>query len=212
MTFASLVKKSLPVLFYANAAAAALAGIWLIYAGHLAGVWPLFLAFIFSPVVLPLLLLPTGFFAGILRLLSNGGGPKLIIKVLSFLSIGWIVVVMAGYALLCFHVLADTLATMPLQAMVYACAVALAPFCMLAAKERDNLLFTSLVWYMQIAAVVTTLAYVPLGWDWDSWNNFWLFAAIIGVLVLLQAAYEELFMTKKNIASVPDAPGAPPAP
>jgi len=199
LTFASLVKKSLAVLFYSNAALAAAAGIWLIYAGHLAGVWPLFLAFIFSPVVLPLLLLPTGFFAGVLRLISNGGGPKPLIKILTVLSIGWIVVVMAGYGLLCFHVLADTAVAMPIQAKVFACAVALAPFCMLAAKERDNLLFTSLVWYMQIAAVVTTLAAPQLGWDWDSWNNFWLFGALIGAFVLLQAGYEALFLTKKNL-------------
>jgi len=208
LSFSGLVKKTPQLLLYANAGIAAAAGIWLVYNGQLIGVWPMFLALIFSPVILPVVLLPTGFFAGVLRVISNGGGPKPVIVILSVLSIGWLVIAMSGYALLCYHELTPAATAMPLYAKIYGCAIAVAPFALLAAKDKDNLLFTGLVCFMQVAVIITTVLPPVLQIEWDSWRNFGLCVGIMALFTLLQAAAEELFMGKTPPGSnLPDVPG-----
>lgn len=208
MSFSGFVKTTPALLLYANAGVAAATGIWLVYNGQLIGVWPMFLAFIFSPVVLPIVLLPTGFFAGVLRVISNGGGPKPLVAILSVLSIGWLIIAMSGYALLCYHELMTAAAVLPLYAKIYGCGIALAPFALLASKDRENLLFVGLVWFMQIAVIATTLLPPVLQIEWDSWRNFGLLVAIMGLFTLLQAAAEALFLGKTPPGSnLPDVPG-----
>ena len=193
MALAPLVKKSLPVLLYANLVAAACAGLWLAFTGYITVVWPLILALLFSPLLFPFFLVPLGLFAGSARIVQ-GNMPN-VAKVLNVLSVIYLAFVLTGYCLICFRIVYDAVAQNPLPASIFGIAIALSPWALLGMKDRENVFFAGLIWMTQITAIAVICAIASYGWT--LMYSFWVFWATLLVLLGAQAGYEALFMKTK---------------
>lgn len=203
MQFSAIVKKSLTPLMIVNIAAMVISGVWLTVNGFIFAVWPAVLALLFSPLIFPILILPAAMFAGIMQLM--GQAKPVLGKVMAFLSIGYLVLAFTFYIMLLFRMMADPLGSPVnvIPAMVFGVTAALAPWTVLAAKDRDNLFFTGLVWMAELTAVIVMCCAVPFGWKF--WFSAMVFLGIMAGMVLVQALYEKMFL-KKDATAVPSPP------
>ncbi len=199
MTLALLVKKSLPVLLYTNMVAAAGAGVWLVFTGYVTIVWPLILALLMSPMLLPFFLVPLGLFAGSARIVQ--GSMANVAKVLNILSVIYLAFILSGYCLVCFRIVYDAVMKAPLPAGIFGVAIALSPWALLGMKDRDNVFFTGLIWMTQITAIAVMAAMASYGWDLG--YSFWVFWGTLLVMLGAQSGYEAVFMKTKPAMTPP---------
>jgi hypothetical protein len=198
LTLRDIVQKSLNPLIYANLVGMVLAGLSLIAFGFFPAVWPGFVALLVSPIVFPLLLLPAGFFSGVMVIVQKSH-PR-VEKAMMVLSVLYLITVLTAYVMLSYHLvghyvlnrifLADGVVwQMLIPAMVYGAAAGVAPWLILAAKDRDNVFFTGLVFMAEVTALVVMAAGVWQEWSfWHATRIFWL---ILALLMVIEAAYEK---------------------
>jgi len=200
LQLSDIVRKSLTPLMVINIAAMVVSGVWLTAEGYIFAVWPAVLVFLFSPFIFPVLILPAGMCAGIMHLMREAK-PKLS-KVMEVLSVAWLVLAFTFYTMALFRMVAGPLgAGDALPAMVFGVTAAMAPWTVLAAKDRDNLFFTGLVWMAELTAISVMCCAVMIGWKF--WFSALVFLGLLTGLVLVQALYEKIFLKK-------DGPAVPP--
>jgi len=204
VSLSNLVRASQTPLLYANLVVAAGAGVYLAATGYVTTVWPFIVGLLFSPIVFPLLLTPVGLFAGMAHLLSQAKPG--VARFLNILSVGTLVTVMAGVCVLVLRLVYDVATVQPIAA-VYGVAIALSAWALLALKDRQNLFFTGMLWMTQITAIV--IAYFMMTLQWDAATTFWSFWIAMVALVLLQTAYEAMFIKPQQPPQEP--PAVPPA-
>ncbi len=199
MAFASLIRKSLTPLIYANLAAMVIAGGWLAAQGYISSIWPAIIALIFSPLILPLYLFPAAFFAGMMQVVSLAY-PR-VSKFMALVSTLYMITAFAMYAMGTIYLMYGVMEREPLAAFFFGVAAGVAPFAILAAKDRDNLFFTGLVWMEKLCAVVVMLLALLKGIA--PWHGFWIFWCLMAAMVGAQALYEKIFMKKTETAVTP---------
>jgi hypothetical protein len=200
LQLSTIVKKSLTPLLVVNIAAMVASGVWLTAKGYILAVWPAVLALLFSPLIFPILILPAAMCAGIMQLM--GQAKPLLGKVMAFMSVAYLVLAFTFYIMLLFRMMAGPLGYPAdvIPAMVFGVTAALAPWTVLAAKDRENIFFTGLVLMAELTAVIVMCCAVPFGWKF--WFSAFVFLGILTGMVLLQALYEKIFLKK-------DAPETP---
>ena len=203
MTLSGLVQKSLTPLIFINLAAMVMSGVWLLALGLLGGIWGVFLVLLVSPVIFPFLLIPAAMCAGIMRIFAVS--KPVLAKVMEILSIVYLVTMLTLSVMGCFDLINDVLAIAPalIPAMIYGVTGALTPWLAFAAKDRENVFFTGLVFMTEAVAIFIMVAGAMMAWQY--WTSVLLFWIILMTLVLLQILYERLFLK-------PATPAAPPAP
>ncbi len=192
MAFATLIRKSLTPLIYANLAAVVIAGGWLAAQGYVSHIWPAVIALIFSPLILPLYLFPAAFFAGMMQVVSLAY-PRLS-KFMALFSTLYMVTAFALYCMGTIYLMYAVMGREPLAAFFFGVAAGVAPFAILAAKDRDNLFFTGLVWMAKLCSLAV-MSLVLLK-NIAPWHGFWIFWCLMAAMVGAQALYEKIFMKK----------------
>lgn len=189
MTLSKLVQKSLSPLIYASLIGMVASGAWLVSLGMMMQIWMPVLILVFAPFVLPALMIPAAFAAGVMRVVEKVY-PR-VSKVMGFLSLAYLVTLLSFYAAGVFYCVKGVPA--PLPAAVFAVTGSTAPWFILAAKDRENVFFTGLI----IMMMLTALALVGLIMTVHVaafWGQFFVFWYILGAMVMLQALYEKLFL------------------
>lgn len=189
MTLSKLVQKSLSPLIYISLIGMVASGAWLVSLGMMFKIWIPVLILVFAPFILPALMIPAAFAAGIMRVVEQVY-PRLS-KAMGFLSIAYLVTLLSLYGAGVFYCVAGIPALLP--AAVFAVTGSTAPWFILAAKDRENVFFTGLVIMMTLTAIalVGLILTVHVA---AFWGQFFVFWYILGAMVMLQALYEKLFL------------------
>lgn len=193
----NLVKKALDPFIWMGAAAMAASGLWLLLEGHWFSLWPAAMAFILSPILFPLLMIPAGFCAGVM-LVTEKPFPRAA-RVFIALTFVWFVTLMAGYTFASFllvHELAvgDTL----IPALVWALSASVTPWAFFATRDRGNVFFTGLVFMTAlVGAVLLPLAAL---YGLSGKQLFWSLWLVLGALVSIEALYEKYFFKPSDAA------------
>ncbi|MFN7114498.1 MAG: hypothetical protein ACK4PK_09120 [Alphaproteobacteria bacterium] len=205
----NLVKKSLNPFLGVGAVCMVCSGVWLITAGHWYVLWIASLAFIFSALIFPLMMLPAGFCAGMMMATERMNYPRAS-RIFQTLSFTWLVMLMAGYTTGMFsvaqgYIMMDETITLP--AVIWSIAASVTPWAFFATRDRDSVFFTGLI-YMT-ALVASGLFPLALAQDWAMMSLFWIFCLVLGGLVGMQALYEKFFFKPPVFAAA--EPAAEPA-
>jgi hypothetical protein len=201
LAFSTVIRKSLSPLIYANLAAMVIAGGFLAAQGYISAIWPAIIALIFSPLILPLYLFPAAFFAGMMQVVSLAY-PR-VSKFMALVSTLYMVTAFALYCMGTIYLMTAVMGREPWAAFFFGVAAGIAPFAILAAKDRDNLFFTGLVWMAKICSLVV-MALVLLK-NIAPWHGFWIFWGLMAAMVGAQALYEKIFLKKPDTAVIPPA-------
>lgn len=199
MAFSTVIRKSLSPLIYANLAAMVIAGGFLAAQGYISAIWPAIIALIFSPLILPLYLFPAAFFAGMMQVVSLAY-PR-VSKFMALVSTLYMVTAFALYCMGTIYLMTAVMGREPWAAFFFGVTAGIAPFAILAAKDRDNLFFTGLVWMAKICSLVV-MALVLLK-NIAPWHGFWIFWGLMAAMVGAQALYEKIFLKKTDTAVAP---------
>lgn len=200
MAFSTVIRKSLSPLIYANLAAMVIAGGFLAAQGYISAIWPAIIALIFSPLILPLYLFPAAFFAGMMQVVSLAY-PR-VSKFMALVSTLYMVTAFALYCMGTIYLMYSVRGIESVAAFFFGVSAGIAPFAILAAKDRDNLFFTGLVWMAQICSIVVmtlVLVFISIA----PWQNFWIFWCLMAAMVGAQALYEKIFLKKPDTAVTP---------
>ncbi|MDP2205727.1 MAG: hypothetical protein Q8K65_05415, partial [Alphaproteobacteria bacterium] len=189
----NLVKKSLNPFLGVGAVCMACSGVWLITAGHWYVLWTASLAFIFSALIFPLLMLPAGFCAGMMMATEKMNYPRAS-RIFQTLSFTWLVMLMAGYTTIIFavaqgYIMMDSSIVLP--AVIWSIAASVTPWAFFATRDRDSVFFTGLIYMTALVAAV--LFPLALAQGWAMMTLFWLFCLVLGAAVGVQALYEKFF-------------------
>lgn len=190
MTLSRIVQKALTPLVYISLAVMIASGAWLVALGHIMAVWPPVLVLIFAPFVLPVLMIPAALSAGVMKIIAEVY-PRAS-KIMGFLSLLYLVALLSLYAVAVFYCVTG----LPLvPAALFAIAASVAPWAILAIKDRENVFFTGLV--LMTAGAGAALVFLAPALGLRSFGGKYLaFFALLGGMVLLQALYEKIFLKK----------------
>lgn len=194
MAISDIVKKSLTPLLYINVVGMAFGGLSLIWTTGFGYAGPGFLGLFMSPLVFPFLLLPAGILTGIMHLMLKSQMKHWMEKVLTVLSLIYLVSVLCGYTVACFYFLAGAPQA---PAAVYAVTSSVLPWAIFASKDRDNVFFTGLVLMMQLSAIVLVALNVALRLD-DFTQKFWIIWGVMMFCVSVEALFERIMMDRKK--------------
>lgn len=211
ISFAALTRKALNPLMALCLIAAIGSGVMILLTGIWTPLWPVALAIMLSPLVFPILLVPAAFFSGVMRI-AQAAYPA-VARACMVLTFGWFISVLGLYT---FFVMYTSLplgapdASTRLPALVWTIAMAVLPWAIFATRDRDNILFTGMVFMMFAAAVVTTplvfFLVVPY------WAGFWIFCGLMAAMLSLQALYERFFLQTPPADNAGKADTPPPVP
>lgn len=190
MTISAVVKAALwPLIVLGSLALLAGGGMFLAH-DVWRPLWPGVMAFALSFLVFPVLLIPAAMFAGIMTAFAHSN--KTLADVCGFLSLAWIVVVFSLCAAASFYLVED-FATTPLRLamLLWAVGGTVTPWAFFARKDRDNILFTGLVLMLLVGSLFAGwLHFVEIEMGFG--RTFLAVAAVLSVMVLLQALYEKI--------------------
>lgn len=192
---AAFIKKCLTPLIVLGSIAMIISGVWILLLGHWVPLWPGIIGFLFSSLVFPLLMLPAGFFAGVMQV-SAQIYPR-VSRAAMLLTFVYFVMMLSGYAMVMFYVASGLItATVPTlwPALVWSVASTVTPWALFATKDRDNVLFTGLLFMLGLSCAIV-FPLVPF-YGLALGSAYWLLCLGIGTLLLIQAGYEH--MTHKN--------------
>ncbi|HEX2753755.1 MAG TPA: hypothetical protein VHP34_11750 [Alphaproteobacteria bacterium] len=209
--FAALTRKALmPLIVICLIAAVGSAGM-ILFTGTWYPLWPPVLAIMLSPLIFPILLVPAAFFSGVMRV-AQALYPN-VARICILLTFGWFIGVLSLYAFMVMHLSQSLMVpgeATRLPALVWTIAIAVLPWAIFATRDRENILFTGMVFMMLVAATVSlSLVFffiVPF------WAGYWIFCGLMAVMLSLQALYEHFFIkipaadNAAPAASPPDAP------
>ena len=204
MSLSKIVQKSLSPLIYTSLIGMVASGAWLVSLGMMTKIWIPVLILVFAPFILPVLLIPTAFSAGVMRVVEQVY-PRFS-KFMGFVSIAYLVTLLSFYGAGVFYCVADTPAVLP--AAIFAVTGSTAPWIILAAKDCENVFFTGLVVMMMLTAIalvglILTVHVAPF------WGQLLVFWYILGAMVMLQALFEKLFLETGTPAEPPAATSKP---
>ena len=161
------------------------AAAWMVALGHWRSVWVGIVALPLSIPVFPFLIFPAAFFAGLISITRGRTS-----KVMQFLSMACLVAVLAAWTAASFTLMSSWfLSTAKIPALLFSVAAAVTPWAMFAAKDRGNVMFTLLVFYMAVAAAALCFFDARLSFAY----SFLFSAAVIGVFAGAQAWLESRF-------------------
>lgn len=184
----SIVKKSLDPFIWFGGACMAVSGLWLLYGGQWHALALPIMAFIFSPFIFPLLMIPAGFCAGVM-MVTEKQFPRAS-RVFAGLTFVWFVTLMSGYPVVALLSTGDAIdAGYGKAALLWALSAGITPWAFFATRDRGNVFFTGLVYMSALAgAVIFPLAAHQA---WGLAQIFWSYWLALGVMVSLQALYEK---------------------
>jgi hypothetical protein len=189
----AIVKKSLNPLITINGLLLMISGVWLLMSGEWVVIWMPLLGVFISPLVFPILMFPAGLFAGIMTMAERSGRTKTA-KVMYFCSLGYLVLLLATYILLCFRLAAPVMGGEKLlPAAVWAVTSGVIPWMIFATNDRDNIPFTILTIMAEKAAIITILAAIFIGMS--LWTAFFVFCGVMAIFLCVQRAFEKKFLT-----------------
>ena len=198
----SIVKKSLDPFIWFGGLCMAVSGIWLLYGGQWHALALPGMAFVLSPFIFPLLMIPAGFCAGVM-MVTEKQFPRAS-KIFAALTFVWFVTLMSGYPVVALLSTGDAIeAGYSRPAILWALSAGITPWAFFSTRDRGNVFFTGLVYLSALAgAVIFPLAAHQA---WGVAKIFWVYWLVLGAAVSLQALYEKyLFKPPVNTAAPSD--------
>lgn len=187
MAFSDIIRRSLPVLVTLSLGVMLAGGGWMTAEGAFSAAWPGFLGIIFYSLVFPYMLFPAALFSGMMQATVQSH-PRMS-SALGYMAIGYIILILSLYVAISFLIVGR-----PLPALVYAVGAAVAPWTLLALRDRNNLMFIGMLWVMTLGGVVTAaMIYCTPASEGITFLDIW--TASFGTMAaatFLQTLYERL--------------------
>jgi hypothetical protein len=174
----------------------------MVWNGEMGAVWPAVVGLLMSPIIFPLLMLPSALFAGFSVMFSKT--RKNVERLLLVLSAVYLITLMAAYGMVGFLFVVG----LPWPfAIGYGVCAGVAPWAILASKDRGNVFFTGLVLQMALAGVIYGLINVQLS-STDTplvnpWHKFFVIWALMMTMAGIQLLCEKFFSKKPEPTSSP---------
>src|SRR6218665_2339129 len=203
-TLKKIIKRSLDPVIWVGGLCMAISAFWLLYADYWRELIPAGMAFVFSPIIFPLMMIPAGFCAGVM-MATEKMFPRAS-RVFAVLTFVWFVTLLSGYPVVSLMLMSDAIhAGLVTPAIIWALSAALTPWAFFSTRDRDNVFFTGLV-YMSVlvGAILFPLAAHE---KWGAAQLFWVYWLSLGALVGAEALYEKFFF--KPPADIAAASAAP---
>lgn len=190
-----IVSAVLSPLLYLNLAGMTAAALWL----GVLGQWQVMgigvMMVFFSPYIIPLLLLPAGFFSRLMVLFGQMQKPG-VERAMLACSLGYIVAFMTFWCTYIFDLV--THAVVPaaaFAAMLFANAAAVGPLLWWVSKDRENIFIITMVEMTQVG-MLALLALRLLQGNTTFWPTFAIFAALLALVAGAQLLYEKRALKK----------------
>lgn len=205
-SLSDLIKKALTPLLAVQVLTMTVCGVVMLFDGSIMYVMPFFILLILSPIVYSILLAPAGIFANIMQATSRIF-PRFS-SVMMGVTLCYILAALTATAAVTFAWIVPAMhGKMFVIGLIFGVVAAPAPWAVFALKDRDTVLFTALVLFMQAGMVVMAIVGVVL-MRWPvgllMYKNAALLYCVMGVLVYFYNKHEGRFLQA--------APAPPPAP
>jgi len=207
--FAALTRQALMPLIVVCLIAALGSALMILLTGVWYPLWLPVLLLMLSRMVFPILLVPAAFFSGVMRV-AQAVYPN-VARICMLLTFGWFIAVLSFYTFMVLHAGQSMMvpdAETRLPSLVWTIAIAVLPWAIFATRDRDNILFTGMVFMMLASAIVSvSLVFffvVPF------WAGYWIFCGMMAMMLSLQAMFEHFFLKTPPADTVPPVP--PPSP
>ncbi len=204
----NIIKKSLDPFIWFGGLCMVGSGGWLLYVDQWRAMWPAGMAFVASPFIFPLLMIPAGFCAGVM-MVTQHQFPRAS-RVFAVLTFGWFVTLMTGYPVVSLAFAADAVqAGYLVPGVIWALAAAITPWAFFSTRDRGNVFFTGLV-YMSalVGAIIFPLAAHE---KWSLSQIFYTYWLVLAALVGAEALYEKFFFKPPADAAAADVAADVPA-
>jgi hypothetical protein len=190
--FKNIIPALLTPLLWFNLAGMAMAAVWLGALSQWQVLWLGVLMVIFSPYVIPILMIPAGIFSHFMALHQKAGNAArerwmflaAIAYVVFFLSV-WC----AGIFTYVTHVVVRPEAL--LAALLWAGSSSMAPLLMWSSRDRGNVFIMTLVEAAQPGVWILCVARVLLGAEVFFWASYIIFGVLMGGVAAAQRFYEK---------------------
>lgn len=181
-----------------NLAGLALAALWLGVQSQWQVVWLGFVMLIFSPYIIPTLLIPAGIFSHFIGVYNAQQQPDKE-RMMFILSLSYIILFMTFWCVGVFEYVTHSVQPKALLAgLLWASTAALEPLLWWSSRDRSNIFIMTMVEAAQLA--ILALAAIRLMTGASSfWLSFAEFGAIMAVVAAGQAIYEDKFMNKTKV-------------
>jgi hypothetical protein len=208
LTVSGFIQKSLTPLIYISCIGMFFIGGTMVWNGEMGAVWPAVIGLLMSPIIFPLLMLPSALLAGFSVIFSQKN--KKAERVLLVLSGVYLITLMAAYAMVGFLFVVG----LPWPfAIGYGVCAGVAPWAILASKDRGNVFFTGLVLQMALAGVIYGLINVQLANTAtplvNPWHKFFVIWALMMLMAGIQLLCEKFFPAKKAEEKKPETISSP---
>ncbi len=179
----------------------------LLWYGEMPAVWPAVIGLLMSPILFPILMLPSAVFAGFSVVVSKRN--KTAEKLLLVLSGVYLITLMAAYAMVGFLFVVGL--PWPI-AIAYGVCAGVTPWAILASKDRGNVFFTGLVLMMALSGIFYGLINVQMSNAGtpvvDPWYKFFIIWALMMVMAGIQLVCEKIWPPKPEDKN-PDTTSSP---
>jgi hypothetical protein len=188
-----IVARLLIPLFGLNLAGLGVGVVWLVSQGQAQVIWLGVMMLIFSPFIIPILLIPAGVFSHYMAFYSSVG-KKDRERLMFLLSLGYIILFLTFWCTGIFEYVTHNIARQAIAAgLLWASATALAPLLWWSGRDVNNFFIVMMVEVTQVAMIALSVVRLLAGE-----SPFWLSAGVFGGFLVfvaaLQSVYEKKFM------------------
>jgi hypothetical protein len=188
-TLSSLLK---PLLF-ANLAGLGAGGVWLGALSQWQVIWIGVMAVIFSPYIIPLVLMPAGIFSHFMLLYQKAGQLKKE-RLMFIFSLIYILLFLTFWCTGIFEYVAGSVrAEAFFAALLFGSSAAVLPLLLWSHRDRNNTFVMILVEAAQAGVLMLVVARL-FGFVPPFWLSFLMLGGIMVSVTMVQAAYEKFFM------------------
>jgi hypothetical protein len=186
-------------LLYANLAGLAAGAVWLGIMAQWQVIWIGIMALLFSPYVIPLLIVPAGVFSHFMAVYQSAGQAAKERRMF-VLSLSYILLFLTLWCVSFFEYVTHNVAPQAIGAgLLWASCASMASLLLWASRDRNNIFITTTVETAQLAMVMLA-AFRLLAGTTSFWSSAALFGGIMAVAAVTQHFYEKKQLDRSGSA------------
>ena len=180
-------------LFVFNMAGLGIAALWLVSEGQMQVIWLGLVLLIFSPFIIPILLIPAGVFSHYMAHYGATGKPDRE-RLMFLLSLAYIILFLTFWCTGIFEYVTQNISPRTIMAgVLWAGTAALAPLLWWSRRDAHNFFIMMMVEAVQVAMIALS-AFRLLEGECPFWVSFGVLAGFLTLIAAMQFLYEKKFM------------------
>lgn len=180
-----------------NLAGLALAALWLVSLGQMQVIWIGLMMLFFSPVIIPLILIPAGVFSHFMSLYQAAKRADRE-RLMLLLSLGYIILFLAFWCTGIFEYVTHSIAPHATAAgVLWASTAALVPLLWWSRRDAENVFIMMMVEMTQVAMIAVSVLRLFRG-ESSFWMTFGILAGFLAFVAAMQSVYEKKFMNRSG--------------